>query len=58
MGVDESFAADELSLRDRAREIMTTVRGLLDDVKSGKLGTPPAGDEPGSAGSMVAGRYH
>jgi hypothetical protein len=49
VATDESFAADELSLRDRAPEIMTTVRGLLDDVNSGKLGTPPAGDEPESA---------
>ena len=47
--VDESFAADAQNLRDRVPEIMTAVQGLLDDVKAGKLGTAPAGDEPESA---------
>ena len=47
--IDESFAADAQSLRDRAPEIMSVVRSLLDDVKAGKLATAPAGDEPESA---------
>jgi hypothetical protein len=47
--VDDSFAADAQSLRDRVPEIMTAVHGLLDDVKAGKLGTAPADEEPESA---------
>jgi hypothetical protein len=47
--VDESFAADAESLRERAPEVMMVLRGLLDDVKAGKLATAPDGDEPESA---------
>ncbi len=46
---DESFAADAQRLRDRAPEIMETVRVMLEDVKAGKLATAPAGDKPESA---------
>lgn len=46
---DESFAADARTLRDRVPEIMTAVRGLLDDIKAGQLATAPDGDAPDSA---------
>ncbi len=42
-------AADAQSLRERAPEIMETLRTMLEDVKAGKLATAPAGDEPDSA---------
>lgn len=45
----ESFDADAGSLRGRIPEITQTVRSMLEDVKAGKLATPPAGDEPESA---------
>jgi hypothetical protein len=46
---DGSFRADAESLRDRAPEIMSAVRGLLDDVNAGKLALAPAGAAPESA---------
>jgi hypothetical protein len=46
---DESFAADALSLRERAPEIMSALRGLLDDVRSGRLATGPQDGAPESA---------
>jgi hypothetical protein len=46
---DGAYATDAQSLRDRAGEIMETVRTMLEDVKAGKLATAPTGDEPESA---------
>lgn len=47
--LDGSFAADAETLRERSAEILTALRGLLDDVKAGRLATAPVGDEPESA---------
>ncbi len=44
-----AFAADAGMMRERAPEIMSAVRGLLDDVKAGRAGLPPAGEQPESA---------
>ncbi len=44
-----AFAADDEMLRERAPEILSAVRGLLDDVKAGKAGLAPEGEEPESA---------
>ncbi len=43
------FAADAKQLAERAAEIMAAVRGLLGDVKAGRAGVPPEGDQPDSA---------
>ena len=47
--MDDKLAADADSLRERAPEIMSAVRGLLDGVKAGTLAVAPAGDQPDSA---------
>jgi hypothetical protein len=46
---DGSFAADAEALYGRTPEIMVAVQGLLDDVKAGKAGLAPAGEQPESA---------
>ncbi|MDR2984737.1 MAG: hypothetical protein LBV34_07840 [Nocardiopsaceae bacterium] len=50
-GVDDvgSFAADAVSLRSSANEIMAVVQSLLDKVKAGELAVAPSGSQPESA---------
>lgn len=46
---DGAFAADADALRERVPEIMLAVQGLLDDVKAGRAGLAPDGEQPDSA---------
>ena len=44
-----SYDADAEGLRERVPEITSALRGLLGDVKAGKLALAPVGEEPESA---------
>jgi hypothetical protein len=43
--VDATLAADADSLREAVPDVQRAVTSMLDQVKAGKLGTAPAGDE-------------